>query len=143
MKGKKEMKKTIRTAFAGLLLVPVLALGISAVAGSVDVSAQILNGLNSVNTGNGPTNLTGTGGAFTTIVNVLLFIIGAISVIVIIIAGIRYTSSGGNANAVAGAKNMLLYGIVGLVVAIFAFAVVSFVVDRTMSPTNTSTSTTP
>ena len=80
---------------------------------------------------------------FTTIVNVLLFIIGAISVIVIIIAGIRYTSSGGNANAVAGAKNMLLYGIVGLVVAIFAFAVVSFVVDRTMSPTNTSTSTTP
>ena len=124
------MKKTIRTAFAGLLLVPVLALGISAVAGSVDVSAQILNGLNSVNTGNGPTNLTGTGGAFTTIVNVLLFIIGAVSVIMLIYGGIRYTTSGGNANSVTAAKNTIMYAIVGLVIAIFAFAIVNFVVDR-------------
>ena len=130
MKGKKEMKKTIRTAFAGLLLVPVLALGISAVAGSVDVSAQILNGLNSVNTGNGPTNLTGTGGAFTTIVNVLLFIIGAVSVIMLIYGGIRYTTSGGNANSVTAAKNTIMYAIIGLIIAIFAFAIVNFVVDQ-------------
>ena len=130
MKGKKEMKKTIRTAFAGLLLVPVLALGISAVAGSVDVSAQILNGLNSVNTGNGPTNLTGTGGAFTTIVNVLLFIIGAVSVIMLIYGGIRYTTSGGNANSVTAAKNTIMYAIIGLIIAIFAFAIVNFVVGE-------------
>ena len=124
------MKKTIRTAFAGLLLVPVLALGISAVAGSVDVSAQILNGLNSVNTGDGPTNLTGEGGVFTTIVNVLLFIIGAVSVIMLIYGGIRYTTSGGNANSVTAAKNTIMYAIVGLVIAIFAFAIVNFVVDQ-------------
>ena len=130
MKGKKEMKKTIRTAFAGLLLVPVLALGISAVAGSVDVSAQILNGLNSVNTGNGPTNLTGTGGGFTTIVNVLLFIIGAVSVIMLIYGGIRYTTSGGNANSVTAAKNTIMYAIIGLIIAIFAFAIVNFVVGE-------------
>ena len=130
MKGKKEMKKTIRTAFAGLLLVPVLALGISAVAGSVDVSAQILNGLNSVNTGNGPTNLTGTGGVFTTIVNVLLFIIGAVSVIMLIYGGIRYTTSGGNANSVTAAKNTIMYAIIGLIIAIFAFAIVNFVVGE-------------
>ena len=130
MKGKKEMKKTIRTAFAGLLLVPVLALGISAVAGSVDVSAQILNGLNSVNTGNGPTNLTGDGGVFTTIVNVLLFIIGAVSVIMLIYGGIRYTTSGGNANSVTAAKNTIMYAIIGLVIAIFAFAIVNFVVGE-------------
>ena len=129
MKGK-EMKKTIRTAFAGLLLVPVLALGISAVAGSVDVSAQILNGLNSVNTGNGPTNLTGTDGVFTTIVNVLLFIIGAVSVIMLIYGGIRYTTSGGNANSVTAAKNTIMYAIIGLIIAIFAFAIVNFVVDQ-------------
>ena len=130
MKGKKEMKKTIRTAFAGLLLVPVLALGISAVAGSVDVSAQILDGLNSVNTGNGPTNLTGTDGVFTTIVNVLLFIIGAVSVIMLIYGGIRYTTSGGNANSVTAAKNTIMYAIIGLIIAIFAFAIVNFVVGE-------------
>ena len=129
------MKKTIRTAFAGLLLVPVLALGISAVAGSVDVSAQILNGLNSVNTGNGPTNLTGTGGAFTTIVNVLLFIIGAVSVIMLIYGGIRYTTSGGNANSVTAAKNTIMYAIIGLIIAIFAFAIVNFVVGELNKPT--------
>ena len=130
MKGKKEMKKTIRTAFAGLLLVPVLALGISAVAGSVDVSAQISNGLQSVNTGNGPTNLTGEGGVFTTIVNVLLFIIGAVSVVMLIYGGIRYTTSGGNANNVTAAKNTIMYAIIGLVIAIFAFAIVNFVVGE-------------
>ena len=130
MKGKKEMKKTIRTAFAGLLLVPVLALGISAVAGSVDVSAQISDGLNSVNTGNGPTNLTGDDGVFTTIVNVLLFIIGAVSVIMLIYGGIRYTTSGGNANSVTAAKNTIMYAIIGLIIAIFAFAIVNFVVDQ-------------
>ena len=124
------MKKTIRTAFAGLLLVPVLALGVSAVAGSVDVSAQILNGLNSVNTGNGPTNLTGDGGVFPTIVNVLLFIIGAVSVIMLIYGGIRYTTSGGNANSVTAAKNTIMYAIIGLVIAIFAFAIVNFVVGE-------------
>ena len=130
MKGKKEMKKTIRTAFAGLLLVPVLALGISAVAGSVDVSAQISNGLQSVNTGNGPTNLTGEGGVFTTIVNVLLFIIGAVSVVMLIYGGIRYTTSGGNANSVTAAKNTIMYAIIGLIIAIFAFAIVNFVVGE-------------
>ena len=135
MKGKKEMKKTIRTAFAGLLLVPVLALGISAVAGSVDVSAQILDGLNSVNTGNGPTNLTGTDGVFTTIVNVLLFIIGAVSVIMLIYGGIRYTTSGGNANSVTAAKNTIMYAIIGLIIAIFAFAIVNFVVGELNQPT--------
>ncbi len=124
------MKKTIRTAFAGLLLVPVLALGISAVAGSVDVSAQISNGLQSVNTGNGPTNLTGEGGVFTTIVNVLLFIIGAVSVVMLIYGGIRYTTSGGNANNVTAAKNTIMYAIIGLVIAIFAFAIVNFVVGE-------------
>ena len=123
MKGK-EMKKTIRTAFAGLLLVPVLALGVSAVATVGDVSAQI--NLAPVNTGT-PTDLND---VFKTIINVLLFIIGAVSVIMLIYGGIRYTTSGGNANSVTAAKNTIMYAIVGLVIAIFAFAIVNFVVDR-------------
>ncbi len=123
MKGK-EMKKTIRTAFAGLLLVPVLALGVSAVATVGDVSAQI--NLAPVNTGT-PTDLND---VFKTIINVLLFIIGAVSVIMLIYGGIRYTTSGGNANSVTAAKNTIMYAIVGLVIAIFAFAIVNFVVDQ-------------
>jgi lysylphosphatidylglycerol synthetase-like protein (DUF2156 family) len=129
MKGKKkEMKKTIRTALAGLLLVPVLALGVSTVTGVSEASAQIGKGLNATNTGQGPRNLTGSNGVFLTVVNVLLFIIGAISVIMLIYGGIRYTVSGGDTAAVTAAKNTILYAIVGLIIAFFAYAIVNFVI---------------
>jgi len=61
------------------------------------------------------------------IVNVLLFILGAIAVIMIIIGGIRYTTSNGDASATKGAKDTILYAVVGLVVAILAYAIVNFV----------------
>jgi hypothetical protein len=66
-------------------------------------------------------------GIFKTITNILLFIIGAISVIMLIIGGIRYTVSGGDSSAVTSAKNTILYAIVGIVVAILSYAVVNFV----------------
>ena len=62
-----------------------------------------------------------------TIINVLLFVIGAVAVIMIIIGGIRYVVSGGDQNAVTGAKNTILYAIIGIVVAVLAYAVVNFV----------------
>ena len=64
-----------------------------------------------------------------TIVNVLLFIVGALSVLMIIIGGILYTTSGGDSGAVSKAKNTILYAIVGLVVAFVAFAIVNWVMD--------------
>ena len=73
-------------------------------------------------------NLFGDGGIFKTITNVLLFIIGAISVVMLIIGGIRYTVSGGDQNAVTGAKNTILYAIIGIVIAILAYAAVNFVI---------------
>ena len=71
----------------------------------------------------------GQGGIFRTITNVLLFLIGAISVIMLIVGGIRYVVSGGDSTAVQNAKNTILYAIVGVVVAILAFAVVNFVIE--------------
>ncbi len=65
---------------------------------------------------------------FKDIANTLIFIIGAISVIVIIIGGFRYVVSAGNDQAVAGAKNMVLFAVVGLVVAIMAYAIINFVI---------------
>ena len=74
-------------------------------------------------------DLFGETGTFRTITNVLLFLIGAISVIMLIIGGIRYVVSGGDSTAVQGAKNTILYAIVGVVVAILSYAVVSFVIS--------------
>ena len=65
-----------------------------------------------------------------TIINVLLFIIGAVAVVVIIIAGIQYVISGGDSGAVARAKNTLMYAIIGLIVAILAYAIVTWVYQQ-------------
>lgn len=63
------------------------------------------------------------------VVNVLLFILGAIAVIMIIIGGIRYTTSNGDASQTKAAKDTILYAVIGLVVAILAYAIVNFVID--------------
>lgn len=63
------------------------------------------------------------------VVNVLLFILGAIAVIMIIIGGLRYVLSNGDSGAITSAKNTILYAVIGLVVAILAYAIVNFVID--------------
>lgn len=65
-----------------------------------------------------------------TIVDVLLFVLGTVSVITIIVSGIRYTTSHGDAKAVQSAKDTLLYAVIGLIVAIMSYAIVNFVVEQ-------------
>lgn len=62
------------------------------------------------------------------IVNVLLFILGAIAVIMIIIGGVRYTTANGEASSIKAAKDTILYAVIGLIVASMAYAIVNFVV---------------
>lgn len=73
-------------------------------------------------------------GVIKTVVNVLSVIVGAVSVIMIIIGGLRYITSAGDSSGVQGAKNTIIYAIVGLVVVIFAQAIVAFVVNRVQTP---------
>jgi len=126
------MKKSIRTVIAGLLLVPILALGVSVAMPSDASYAQngIQDGANAAKTTEQPTNLFEGDGVFKKITNTALFLIGAISVIMLIYGGIRYTTSGGNAASVTAAKNTILYAIVGIVVAVLAFAIVNFVLGE-------------
>ena len=64
----------------------------------------------------------------TGVINIILYILGALAVIMIIYSGILYVLSGGDANNVTKAKNTLMYAIIGLVVALVAYAIVNFVV---------------
>ena len=78
--------------------------------------------------GNGqPTQLVGDGGIFNRITSILLFIVGAVAVIMLIFGGIRYIVSGGDQNNVTAAKNTILYAIIGIIVALLAYAAVNFV----------------
>lgn len=63
------------------------------------------------------------------IINVLLFVIGAIAVVMIIWGGITFTISAGNAASVKRAKDTIMYAVVGLVVAFLAYAIVNWVIE--------------
>jgi hypothetical protein len=63
-----------------------------------------------------------------TTINVILYILGSLAVIMIIYSGILYVMSGGDANNVTKAKNTLMYSIIGLIVALLAYAIVNFVI---------------
>lgn len=134
------MKNIIKKSLQAMLIVPVLALGVSATTGLLSSPAAyaaectegadggLAGGAGCAQGKDQQAELFGSEGIFKTITNVLLFIIGAISVIMLIIGGIRYVVSGGDSAAITSAKNTILYAIVGVVVAILAYALVNFVI---------------
>ncbi len=68
-----------------------------------------------------------------TIINVIIGIVGFIAVVMIILGGISFITSQGDSAKVTKAKNTILYGVVGLIVAILAFAIVNFVLSSVFS----------
>ena len=64
-----------------------------------------------------------------TLVNVLLFIVGALAVVMLIWSGISYVTSTGDSGRIKRAKDTLTYSIVGLIVASLAFVIVNYVVN--------------
>ncbi len=65
------------------------------------------------------------------LLGVAYFIAGIIAVIVMVISGIRYATANGDSGQVQSAKNMMFYGIIGLVVVIGAAAITQFVISQT------------
>jgi len=61
------------------------------------------------------------------LVNTLLFIVGAVSVVMIIIGGILYVVSQGDSSNITKAKNTIVFAVVGLIVSFLAYAIVNWV----------------
>ena len=98
-------------------------------ANNCDVSGGITGGKDCARNDEQPENLfNGDDSVFQTVTNVMLFLIGAISVVMLIYGGIRYTISQSDSTAVTNAKNTIMYAVIGIVIAILAFAIVNFVV---------------
>ena len=66
----------------------------------------------------------------TAIINVMLFIAAALAVIMIIYGGIRYITAHGDEKQVKVAKDTIVYSVAGLIIAILAYALVTFIFDR-------------
>jgi len=117
---------------------------------SADTAGAICNGVGSTNSGttglanvgsNTPSD-TCAGDAsssnqlqniLTLVVNIFSFIVGIIAVIMIIIGGIKYITSGGESSNVSGAKNTIIYAIIGLIIVALAQVLVHFVLAKTGS----------
>jgi hypothetical protein len=69
-------------------------------------------------------------GQIETILQVVFVIAGAVSVIVITVAGLSYVLSNGDPQRAAKAKDTILYAVIGLVISILSFTIVSFIIGR-------------
>lgn len=68
----------------------------------------------------------------TGIINAVVAALGIVCVVVMIIGGVNYMTSSGDAGKVKKAKDTILYGLIGLVVCVLAFAIVNFVIANIM-----------
>lgn len=64
------------------------------------------------------------------VINLLSAIVGVIAVIMIIVGGLRYITSGGNDTSVTSAKNTILYAIIGLIIVALAQILVRFTLSK-------------
>lgn len=122
-----------RLCFAILLAIGVVAapVAIPAQVGAINIFEQPCEGNSSSpiceSAGSGGDDITT---LVTNIINTLLFLSGIIAVVFIIIGGVRYTIAQGDSGQIASAKNTIMYAVIGLVVAMAAFAIVNFVISR-------------
>lgn len=72
------------------------------------------------------------------IVNILLMIVGTVSIIMIIVGGILFAVSNGDSSKITRARQTILYAVIGLVIALFSYAIVSFVFDKSTGATESS-----
>lgn len=96
-------------------------------------------GINAARGDNTPSNLlNGETSIIRRGINLMLYGIGVLSVIMLIFGGFRYIVSGGQKEKVTAAKNTILYAIIGLLVAVFAYAIINFVVMTVISGGSTT-----
>ena len=126
------MKKILKIALP-ILIVALFAVTI--MSGSVS-ALTLQEGAEAARCDGCPADLFGDNGVFKKVTNTILYIVGIIAVIMLIIGGIRYVTSGGDAKKVTDAKNTVLYAIIGLVISLLAFAIVNFVISALPSSDN-------
>ena len=124
------MKIFTKILTVGMLMVGLLGVFTPAVSAANGINICSNGNENSVYCKNKNTGETQVNGIIKTIVEVLLPAVGAISIIMIVIGGIMFALSSGDAQKAAKARNTVLYAVVGLAVSLFASAIVNFVFNR-------------
>jgi hypothetical protein len=116
---------SIRNIAMAVLFAVIVSLLLTQPALGQSLAEEAQRGVDDTGGSSGSINLTET---IENVIGVLLFAVGIISVIMIVVGGIRYAVSGGDANATKGARDTILYAVIGLVVSFVAWGIVNFVV---------------
>lgn len=129
------MKKEILVLVA--MIMAVLGIACPAYAGNCPAGSRNATYTNSVAECNmettGNNSASGVTNTLNIVVNVALGILGLVTVIMIIVGGYMYVTSSGDMSKVTKAKNTIMYGIVGLIIALLAWAIVNFVLANVFS----------
>ena len=91
------------------------------------VPAGTGNNTTGIKTVGGDTDLMGN---IVSIINGVIGVLGVVCVVVMIVGGVNYMTSTGESAKVEKAKKTILYGLIGLVVCVLAFAIVNFVISN-------------
>ncbi len=67
------------------------------------------------------------------VINIFSLVVGVVAVIMIIIGGFRYITSGGDSSNISSAKNTILYAIIGLIIVALSQTIVRFVLGRVIT----------
>ena len=101
--------------------------------GATAASSAPAGGTQCQTNGLGTTDTNGIGTVASKIVNIFSVVVGAVAVIMIIYGGFRYITSGGSSERVGGAKNSLIYAIIGLIIVALAQVIVHYVLAQSNS----------
>lgn len=124
------MKSIAKILITGALLIGLCGIltPIASAANGIDICSG--DGAGSVYCENRSDGEQKVNGIIGNVVNVLLMAVGVISIVMIIVGGILFGLSSGDAQKTARARNTVLYAVIGLAVSVFAAAIVNFVFNR-------------
>ncbi len=122
-----------------LQLVTCITIGATIFAGNA-MALTIQEGAEAARADGMPAELIGADGVINKFTNIALYAVGLIAVFMLIWGGLRYILSGGDSKKITDAKNTILYAILGLIIAFFAYAIVNFVLNSISSNMSSSSS---
>jgi Phr family secreted Rap phosphatase inhibitor len=134
--------KRITSIVAGLFIFGIVSFGVSnvfspePVYAQKDAACEALGGSCGVSDGNAVYEI------LKVVLNILSIVAGAAAVIMIIIAGFKFITSQGDPGAVTGARNTVLYAVIGIIVVVLSQIIVQFVLTETNQASQPSGPTT-
>jgi cytochrome bd-type quinol oxidase subunit 2 len=133
----KSMKRVLLSVMAlSAIAAPALLLPVTVAAQAPDITQGLTCGVN-LDLTNQTCDQTTTTSDFqtllNTVINIFSLVVGVIAVIMIIVGGLRYITSGGDSGKVSAAKTTIIYALVGLVIVALAQLIVHFVLSQASS----------